>query len=110
MIYKGDERFYAKFFIIPVTRLNKFSYNNDILLISLKIFYYFNYTVHDFLLNVNTFTSMFFDIMDKLSTQQQVLVAMTLWSLWKSRNTKLWEALDTSPSSIAAQAKDTLNE
>jgi len=67
-------------------------------------------TIHDLLLNANTFTSMFFDLMDKLQTQEQVLVAMTLWSLWKSRNNKLWLASDTSPSSIVTLAKDTLNK
>jgi len=38
-------------------------------------------TIHDLLLNANTFTSLFFDLMDKLQTQEQVLVGMTLWSL-----------------------------
>jgi len=35
---------------------------------------------------------------------------MTVWSLWKSQNTKLWEAFDTTPASIVTRAKDTLNE
>ena len=35
---------------------------------------------------------------------------MTLWSLWKSQNTKLWEASDTTPASIVTRVKDTLNE
>ncbi|XP_024636515.1 uncharacterized protein [Medicago truncatula] len=35
---------------------------------------------------------------------------MTLWSMWKSRNAKLWESTDTSPSYIVTRAKDALNE
>ncbi|XP_024633515.1 uncharacterized protein [Medicago truncatula] len=47
---------------------------------------------------------------DSLHPQQQVLAAMTLWSLWKSRNSKLWEATDTTPISIVTRAKDAINE
>jgi ribonuclease HI len=35
---------------------------------------------------------------------------MLLWSLWKSRNTKLWETMDTSSTFICSRAKDTLQE
>jgi len=66
--------------------------------------------IQDLLLNADNFASMLFDLIDRLSTQQQALVAMTLWSLWKSRNAKLWESTDTSPSYIVTHAKDSLNE
>jgi len=35
-------------------------------------------TIHDLILNANTFASMFFDLKDKLPTQQKVLVSTTL--------------------------------
>jgi len=35
---------------------------------------------------------------------------MPVWSLWKSRNTKLWEATYTSPIVIVSQAKDIIHE
>jgi len=66
--------------------------------------------VHELLQNANDFTAMLSELFNRLQSQQQILVAMTLWSLWKSRNTKLWEASDTSPASIVTRAKDTLNE
>ena len=66
--------------------------------------------IQDLLLNADNFASMLFDLIDRLSTQQQALVAMTLWSLWKSRNAKLWESTDTSPSYIVTNANDSLNE
>lgn len=49
--------------------------------------------------NANNFTTTLFDLFDRLATQQ-LLVAITIWNLWKSCNTKLWEATNTSPSSI----------
>ncbi|RHN55891.1 putative RNA-directed DNA polymerase [Medicago truncatula] len=69
-----------------------------------------NHIIRDLLLSSNDCTSMFFDLIDRLHPQQQVLVAMTLWSLWKSRNSKLWEATDTTPISIVTRAKDVINE
>jgi len=53
---------------------------------------------------------MLFDLFNRLQTQQKLLVAMTLWSIRKHRNTKLWDATYTSPATIVARAKDTLNE
>jgi len=35
---------------------------------------------------------------------------MVLWSIWKSRNVKLWEGNDTSSAVTVARAKDILNE
>ena len=66
--------------------------------------------VHKLLQIANDFTAMFFELFNRLQSQQQILVAMTLWSLWKSRSTKLWKAYDTTPSSIVTRAKYTLNE
>ncbi|RHN46977.1 hypothetical protein MtrunA17_Chr7g0247981 [Medicago truncatula] len=53
---------------------------------------------------------MLFDLLSKLSTQHQTLTSMTLWSLWKSRNTKLWESTGTSPTFIVTRAKDVLHD
>lgn len=53
---------------------------------------------------------MLFDLFNRLKTYHKLLVAMTLWSIWKSRNAKLWDAANTSPTTIATCAKDTLNE
>jgi len=33
-----------------------------------------------------------------------------LWSIWKSRTTKLWDTTNTSPTTIVTRAKDTLNK
>jgi len=35
---------------------------------------------------------------------------MILWSLWKSRNSKLWEGTNTPPESIVLWAKNSLQE
>jgi len=35
---------------------------------------------------------------------------MILWSLWRSRNAKLWEATDASPTFIISYVKDTLQK
>jgi len=66
--------------------------------------------IHELLLAANDFTTLLFDLLDRLSSQQQHLAAMLLWSLWKSRNTKLWETMDTSSTFILSRAKDTLQE
>jgi ribonuclease HI len=42
--------------------------------------------------------------------QQQPLVATILWSLWKNRNSKLWEDIDNSSEFIVTRAKTTINE
>jgi len=69
-----------------------------------------NGTIQARLPSANNFTTMLFALFDRLQVQQLTLTTMTLWSLWKSRNTKLWEAIDTSPSAIVSQAKDRLVE
>lgn len=69
-----------------------------------------DHIIRDLLLTANNCAAMFFDLLDRLQPQQQTLVAMTLWSLWKSRNSKLWDASDTTPSFTVTRAKDTLNE
>ncbi|KEH37272.1 hypothetical protein MTR_2g436910 [Medicago truncatula] len=46
---------------------------------------------------VDNFTAMLFDLLDRLTEHQRLTTAMTLWSLWKSRNLKLWEYIDTTP-------------
>lgn len=35
---------------------------------------------------------------------------MVLWSLWKNRNSKLWENSDSAPTFIVQSAKNSLNE
>ncbi|GAU10454.1 hypothetical protein TSUD_423510, partial [Trifolium subterraneum] len=66
--------------------------------------------VRELLLVANNFTTMFFTLFDRLAINQQAIVAMTLWSLWKCRNMKLWEGIDTSPHMIITRAKDALYE
>jgi hypothetical protein len=61
------------------------------------------YTTHDC-------TALLFSLLDRLSAQQQPLASMILWSIWKSRNSKLWENSDTPPSTIVRRAKDSLHE
>jgi len=45
-----------------------------------------------------------------LQVHQQATTSMLIWSLWKSRTSKLWERVDTSPSHIIQHANDTLHE
>jgi len=66
--------------------------------------------VRELLHEANDFTIMLFDLLGRLSTQQQTLTDMTLWSLLKSCNIKLWESTDTSPTFIVNRAKDALHE
>jgi len=61
------------------------------------------YTTHDC-------TALLFSLSDRLSAQQQSLASMILWSIWKSRNSKLWEGSDTPPSTLVRRAKYSLNE
>ena len=60
--------------------------------------------------NAINFFDMLFDLFDRLQTQQKLLVAMTLWSIWKSQDTELWDAINTSPATIVTRAKGTLNK
>ncbi|XP_024626802.2 uncharacterized protein [Medicago truncatula] len=46
----------------------------------------------------------------KLSISQVALAAMTLWSLWKCRNSKLWDNVDTPSLVVCNRARDTLYE
>jgi len=70
--------------------------------------------IHNIILELlptaDNFTTMLFDLLNRLSPHQQSLTAMVLWSLWKNRNSKLWEAIDHTSSFIVTRAKDTLNE
>jgi len=58
----------------------------------------------------DNFTTFLFDFLDRLSTHQHQTAAMLLWSIWKSRNTKLWESCDTTTAAIISREKDTLHE
>jgi len=60
------------------------------------------YTTHDCI-------ALLFSLFDRLSAQQHSLASMILWSIWKSRNSKLWEGSETPPSTIVYRAKDSLN-
>lgn len=48
-----------------------------------------NDTIQALLPSTNNLTTMLFALSDRLQVQYQVLTAMTLLSLWKSRNTNL---------------------
>nr|ABN08723.1 Polynucleotidyl transferase, Ribonuclease H fold [Medicago truncatula] len=58
----------------------------------------------------NNFTTLLFDFMHRLCSQQQQAAGMLLWSLWKSRNIKLWDSTDTTTAITISRAKDTLHE
>jgi len=45
--------------------------------------------IRDFLLTIDNFTTTLFDLLDKLSSHQQLLAAMLMWSIWKNRYTNL---------------------
>lgn len=66
--------------------------------------------IRELLHRANDFTTMLFDFLDRLPSYQQHAAAMLLWSLWKSRNIKLWDSLDTTTASTVSRAKDTLHE
>ncbi|XP_024633477.1 uncharacterized protein [Medicago truncatula] len=58
----------------------------------------------------DNFTAMLFDLLDRLPEQQRLTTVMTLWSLWKSRNLKLWESTDTTAVAIVSRACDVHRE
>jgi len=58
-------------------------------------------------MTTNDFASMVFDLFDRYPTHQRYLATMVLWSLWKNRNSKLW---DNSTTYIVTLAKDTLTK
>lgn len=53
--------------------------------------------VQELLLTTNNFSTMIFHLLNRyrLAPQQQSLVDMVLWSLWKNCNSKLWKSLIT---------------
>jgi len=66
--------------------------------------------IRELLHQANNFTTLLFDFLDRLSNHQQLLVVILLWSLWKSRNAKLWESSDTPATVIITRAKEILHE
>jgi len=67
-------------------------------------------TVRNLLCTANDFTSILFDFLNKISAQQHKLASMILLSLWKSRNSRLWEGTYTPSESIVLRAKNSLQE
>jgi len=67
-------------------------------------------TVRDLLLTTNDFATILFDFLDRLNPHHKSLASMILWSIWKNRNNKLWEATDVPPYLIVQRAKDNLDE
>jgi len=59
---------------------------------------------------VDNITVVLFDLLDKLPEQQRLTTAKTLWSLWKSRNLKLWESIVTTLATIISRAHDVHHE
>jgi len=66
--------------------------------------------IREFLTRASNFSAMMFELCTRLKEQDRILAAMTLCSLWKSRNVKLWEATNTTPPSIVTWAHDVLHE
>jgi len=66
--------------------------------------------IRELLSRANNLSTLLFDFLSRITVQQQQIVAMVFWSLWKSRNTKLWEFTDNPTIVIISQAKDTLYE
>jgi len=66
--------------------------------------------VRDLLVTASDFPSTLFAFFDRLSISQMALAAMTLWCLWKCRNSKLWDSVDTLPLVVINRARDTLSE
>lgn len=66
--------------------------------------------VRELLRDANDFTSLLFDFFSRLEPHTQETTSMILWSLWKSRNSKLWEDIDTPSSLIIQRAHDSLHE
>ncbi|GAU22278.1 hypothetical protein TSUD_260780 [Trifolium subterraneum] len=53
---------------------------------------------------------LFFKLSSILKEEHSLLPAMIIWSLWKTRNTKLWDNQSTLMSVIISWARDTLRE
>jgi len=66
--------------------------------------------VRELLRDANDFTSLLFDFFNRLQSHIQATTSMILWSLWKSRNTKLWKCIDTPSSLIVQRAHNSLHE
>jgi len=66
--------------------------------------------VKNLLLMAHNVSVMLFELLNRLSLRQQSLVATILWSLWKNRNSKLWEDIDNSSGFIVTRAKTRINE
>jgi len=66
--------------------------------------------IHDFLPTSYDFSTLLFNLFNRLTTEQQSMASMVLWSLWKNSNSKLWENSDSAPTFIVQSAKDSLNE
>jgi len=66
--------------------------------------------VRELLRDANDFTSLLFYFFSGLKPHIQRATSMILWSLWKSRNSKLWEGIDTPSPLIVQRAHNSLHE
>ena len=57
---------------------------------------------------VDSFVSLFFQLLKQLPQQQLLTFVMTWWCIWKRRNDKLYSAIDTSPHMFVQMARETL--
>lgn len=62
--------------------------------------------IEPFLLVSNDFSALFFQVIKHLSAENVSIFAMTLWSIWKSRNLKLWESTQEEPHIILSRAME----
>jgi hypothetical protein len=69
-----------------------------------------NNIIRKLLPSADNFQKLLFDFLSRLTDQQRHLAAMTLWSLWKSRNLLLWENTNTTPTLIVTRAQEVLHE
>ena len=67
--------------------------------------------IQDLLYRADSFhQQILFDLLHKLHDHQTPLVAMIIWSFWKSQNLLLWEDNDTTPTLTITRAQEVLYE
>ena len=66
--------------------------------------------IHDKLETVDGFVDLFFQLIKLLSHDNVHMFAMTMWCIWKHRNEKLWEDVETRPTISVRLARESLHQ